>query len=280
MYKQRKIVAVTVLVLLTILSITVLSPKLSSPEFHAETIQVLEGQKAKALALGATVTIASTGLTMLPDDTATTIAQELADLSLPLFLIVSFIYLEIFLLTTFGWITCTFLIPAICVTLIGYVFFQESALLAFARKLGILALALLLVIPAGAKMTTQVENTFKETIEQKYYAAEHVDDENNSSEKEGTNAIAAFFSGMADNVTGMIEAGKNKLSTMIDAVAVLVITSVMIPLLTLLLFMRVIKMLTDGHIPTEYVERMLAPKIVKKKIEELKQEQANERISA
>ena len=96
MYKQRKIVAVTVLVLLTILSITVLSPKLSSPEFHAETIQVLEGQKAKALALGATVTIASTGLTMLPDDTATTIAQELADLSLPLFLIVSFIYLEIF----------------------------------------------------------------------------------------------------------------------------------------------------------------------------------------
>lgn len=67
---------------------------------------------------------------------------------------------------------------------------------------------------------------------------------------------------------------------MIDAIAVLVITSVMIPLLILLLFMRVMKMLTDGHIPAEYVEQMLAPKIVKKKIEELKQEQENERISA
>lgn len=279
---MKKVLAVIVLIIVAVLSATVFSGILSSPEFHSETIQILEAQKAKALSLGATVTVASTALTMLPDDTATTIAQELADLSLPLFLIVSFIYLEIFLVTTFGWATCTFLIPALCVLVILHIVSEQRIWHAVIRKLALLAVALLVIIPFSAQVTAHVQDTFKETIDQKYYAAEHVDDEDTADGEEETNAIVSFFSGLANNVSGMIEAGKNKLSTMIDAIAVLIITSVIIPLLTLLLFMKVIKMLTDGEVRTEYVEQMLTPKFVKKKMEELEQEQEQEskRISA
>ena len=273
--KMKKALAVIALILVAVLSVTVFSPCLSSPEFHSETIQILEEQKTKALALGTTVTLASTGLTLLPDDTATPTANKLADLSLPLFLIVAFIYLEIFMVTTFGWAACTFLIPGICLLAVLYIVSRNKIFLFPLPKLAALTIALLFIIPVSAKVTAQVQDTFKETIEQKYYAAEHVDDEDDADEKEGTNAIIAFFSKVADNVTGAIEDAKNTLSTMIDAVAVLIITSVIIPVLTLLVFMQILKMVTDGVARTEYVEQMLTPKFAKKKLEELEQERVD-----
>lgn len=277
---MKKVLAVVALIIVAVLSATVFSGILSSPEFHSETIQILEAQKAKALSLGATVTVASTGLTAISNNAAKPIADKLADLSLPLFLIVSFIYLEIFLVTAFGWVACRFLIPVVCILVSVFIIFQKRALLVPIYKLAILAIALLVIIPVSAQVTAHVQETFKETIEQKYYAAEHVDDEDNADEKEGTNAIIAFFSEMADNLTSIVEAAKNKLSTMIDAIAVLIITSVIIPLLTLLLFMKILKMVTDGVARTEYVEQMLTPKFVKKKMEEQEQEQESKRISA
>ncbi|MGN0995832.1 MAG: hypothetical protein ACI4PG_02905, partial [Candidatus Ventricola sp.] len=92
------IVAIVALLLLALLSATFFSAQLSSPAFHAKTIHVLDEQKQEALTLSVAITAASTALSIMPDDTASPIANELADLSLPLFLIVAIVYLETFLL--------------------------------------------------------------------------------------------------------------------------------------------------------------------------------------
>jgi len=248
-----------VLIALILFSITVGSNTLSSPQFHSSTIRVLDAQKNEALALSVTVTAASTGLSMMPDDVGTPIAHELANLSTPLFLIVAIIYLEIFLLTTFGWITGSFLFPAACALMIAFVLFRREYLLVWIKKILVLSVALVLLIPTSAAITNHIEDTFSETVNQKLHAASHIADASQSNAEGDENAIVSFFSGLADNVSSAATAARDMLSTMVDAVAVLVITSCIIPVLTLLLFLKAIQIALNVNIPTRYLALLVPP---------------------
>lgn len=250
-------VFIAVLILLTVLSVTLFSNTLSSPEFYSETIRVLDDQKTEALTLSVAVAAASTALSTLPDDMASPIADELADLSLPLFLIVAIIYLEIFMLTTFGWITSTFLLPAAFLLLIGFILWRKEFLLVWIKKILVLSVALTMLIPASATITSHIEDTFSEVIDQRLHAASHIVNAAESDGEEDTNAILSFFSGIADNVTSLVNAARNMLSTLVDAVATLLITSCVIPVLTVLLFLQAIKTALNVNIPTEHFVRML-----------------------
>lgn len=257
---NREILYIVTLILIALLSITLLSGVLTSPQFHAKTLRVLDEQKNEALALSVSVTAASTALSALPDDMASSISAELADLALPLFLIVSVIYLEIFLLTTFGWITATFLLPAVCLLLVGFVLLRRDFLLIWVKKLFILSLALVLLIPTSATITHHIEETFSETIDQKLHAAAHITDAAEADdEKTDGNAIRSFFSGLADNVSAIIDTARNMLSSMIDAVAVMLITSLIIPIITLLLFMKAVSLALNVDIPTSTLVKLVPP---------------------
>ena len=263
MFKQKptlpETISIVVLIALILFSITVGSNTLSSPQFHSSTIRVLDAQKNEALALSVTVTAASTGLSMMPDDVGTPIAHELANLSTPLFLIVAIIYLEIFLLTTFGWITGSFLFPAACALMIAFVLFRREYLLVWIKKILVLSVALVLLIPSSAAITNHIEDTFSETVNQKLHAASHIADASQSNAEGDENAIVSFFSGLADNVSSAATAARDMLSTMVDAVAVLVITSCIIPVLTLLLFLKAIQIALNVNIPTRYLALLVPP---------------------
>lgn len=172
----QSVIIIAMLLLFSILSITVLSPTLSSPQFHAKTLQTIDEQKQQAIGLSVAVAGASTALSTLPDDMASPIADELADLSLPLFLIVCFLYLEKFLLTTFGWLSGTFLIPGTLIMASGFVATLKEEYLIWSKKLLILTIAFLFVIPVGTKVSALIEETFAESINQAYHAAGHVSD--------------------------------------------------------------------------------------------------------
>ena len=267
------LISIAVLILLIILSMTAGNAVLSSPEFHSKTISILDAQKTEALTLSVAVTAASTALSVLPDDTASPIADELADLSLPLFLIVAIIYMEIFLLTTFGWIASTFLIPAACVLLIVFILCRKEFLLIWLKKLAILTVALLVLIPASASITAHIEDTFSETIDQKLHAASHIANIAESEDDEDANAILSFFSGLADSVTSLVSAARNMLSTLVDAVAILIITSCILPILTLLVFLYVLKAALNVEIPTKYLALLVPPtKKDRQRAEKLKNE--------
>ena len=92
--KALKIIA---LVLAAIISMTVVSPIMSNPATHAGTLALLSQNKHEALTITGLVTISSTALSCLPEDAASPLAEELAELAGPLFLITTFLYLEQFL---------------------------------------------------------------------------------------------------------------------------------------------------------------------------------------
>jgi len=267
-----EILSILVCILFIGLSVTVINGHLSSPQFHSETIRILDEQKTEALTLSVAVTAASTALSTLPDDIASPIADELADLSLPLFLIVAIIYLEIFLLTTFGWITSTFLLPTACLLMISFILCRKEFILVWIKKIVVLSLALVMLIPASAAITSHIEDTFAETVDQKLHAASHIANIAETEEEEDANAILSFFSGLADNVASLVNAARNMLSTLVDAVAILMITSCIIPVLTLFLFLQAIKLAMNVDIPTRYLALLVPPtKRDRQRLEEAKE---------
>lgn len=252
-------ITIIALALAAVISIVFISPILSSAQFHAETLQTIDIQKQQAIGLSVAVAGASTALSSLPDDMASPIADELADLSLPLFLIVCFLYLEKYLLTTFGWVSSFLLFPGACLLTIGYIMSGKDALLVWTKKLLILALALLMIIPTGAKVSSQIEATFAESINQTFHAASDLSNATETSENEGTNAFFSFISGLADNVSSLVDTAKNILNTFVDAIAVLLVTSCIIPILTFLVFFQVVKLIMDIDIPVKKLALLIYP---------------------
>lgn len=249
MFKSRrtgeKLIWLIVLVLIAALSAGVISPYVSEPANRAEAIATLDDQKLTAMGLTATVTSASFLVSAIPDDTGSTIADELDDLSSILMLIVCVIYLEKFLLTTTGLVSFSILVPAACALGGISLFRPEKWLRSLAVKILIFALLLFVMVPSGVLLTNMVEDTFSESIDQSFAAVEKFSEEveDSQTEDENTSGLKQFISEITDGVSRMLDTAKNLLSALTDAVAVLVITTCVIPLITMLFFMWLIKTL-------------------------------------
>lgn len=241
---SKNVIITVVLLVVAILSITVISKYATSAEVHSSSITALDDKKMTAMELTAGVAATSTAISALPGDAATPIAEQVSDLTNPLLLVVCAIYLEKFLLTTIGYIAFDFLIPFACLLGIIYIFSCKEVAKALAIKLGVFALAISMVIPVSIKVTQLIETTFEESINQTYETAGKVTDEaEKSSEEEDTNAFADFLKGIGEGVSNLAENAKNALSVFIDAIAVLIITTCVIPIVVILFFLWIIKII-------------------------------------
>ena len=245
----RRLVCLVLLAAFAALSVGFISPYASSAEFHSASIATLEAQKKTAMSLTATVTAASYAVSSLPNDTATPIADELAELTGPLLVVVCVIYLEKFLLTTTGFVSFSILVPLACALFGVQLFRPGRALRLWAAKVLVFALLLFAMVPAGVTVTNLVQETFEESIEQTFVTAEKFSTEVESAQKEDSSAFLQFIEGIGDSVMRLFDMAKNVLSTLTDAIAVLLITTCAIPLLTLLFFLWIIRVLFGIHVP-------------------------------
>ena len=197
--------------------------------------------------LSSVVTVASTAISAIPDDTATPIAEQLSELSGPLLAIVCVLYAEKFLLTTMGWASAVILLPGACLCLILYLLGHWVTFRRWAFKLFILAVAMVLLIPASVGITLLVEETFAESVNATYHAAYHLSEETQQQDENGKNGFLSFFTGLKDNISALLVKAKSMLSILVDAVAVLIITSCVIPGLTVMLFLIIVRVLF--HLP-------------------------------
>lgn len=75
-------------------------------------------------------------------------------------------------------------------------------------------------------------------VSQTYHAAYELSQETQQQDSEGKNG---FFANLKGNVSALLEKAKGMLSTLVDAVAVLLVTSCVIPIMTALVFLAIIK---------------------------------------
>lgn len=261
---SKNIIIAVILLVVALLSFTVVSKYATSAEVHSSSIKLLDDKKVTAMELTAGVAATSTAISALPGDAATPIAEQVAELTSPLLLVICAIYLEKFLLTTIGFISFKVLIPIACVLGIMFIFVSKESLRTFAMKLGIFAVAISLAIPASVGVSKLIENTFEETIHQTYENADVVTEEaeksNEGTGNEKTNAFMDFLKGLGDEVTGLADSAKNALSVFIDAIAVLLITTCVIPILVIFFFLWIIKLIFGLNIDLSAARRWIPMK--------------------
>ena len=307
-FNKQKCITAVILLLVAILSITVIGKYASSPENHQKTIASLDEKKQTVMELTAASTVTSALITLLPGDTATPIAEKMADVSGYLLVVLCAIYLEKYLVTITGYVAFTYLIPIACGLWIFNLIFANATVRKLAAKLAVFGIAIFLVVPASVKISDLIGDTYQAQIEATIEDARNTqnilensgvaddDDDTNATEtpgigttevpgtvtgnvqeKESNNSgsVSNIFdwakdaissakdsvANVVENVTvsteELVQKVENSLNHFIEAVAVMIITSCVIPMLVLLLFFWMVKIVLDVDLSGAKIKGML-----------------------
>lgn len=290
-----------ILLLVAILSVTVFGKYASAPENHQKTIASLDEKKQTVMELTAASTVTSALITLLPGDTATPIAEKMADVSGYLLVVLCAIYLEKYLVTITGYVAFTYLIPIACGLWILNLVFENATVRKLAAKLAVFGLAISFVVPASVKISDLIGDTYQAQIDATIEDAKNTQNilensdlvndtsatetetgttgaatantqEKNNSEsgsasnifdwaKDAISSAKDSVANVVENVTisteDLVQKVENSLNHFIEAVAVMIITSCVIPMLVLLLFFWMVKIVLDVDLSGVKIKGML-----------------------
>ncbi|WP_072375212.1 hypothetical protein [Thermophilibacter mediterraneus] len=249
---------VALLAVLALVSLFPLRETFSSPETYTATISTLDEKKANVTALVASSTALSAGISVLPDDTGSAIADKLMDVSVDLGIVLVVIYLEKYLLTIFGFLSFGVLMPiglaglAAAVALLGRSAISRTFTHVAVRLL-LLGAILVSVVPASVWVTDRIDETYETSVAVASTEQEAEAQEQPQSD-EGDGGILEFITGIpeavanlpqtvADGVTSVTQDILDQVNALVEAFAVMVVTSCAVPVLVLLLFLWVANML-------------------------------------
>lgn len=253
----KKAALAALLVLAALLSIFAVGKRASDPAYHQASIDALAEKQETVLELTAASTAASAAITLLPGDTATPIAEKLADLSGYFLIVLCAIFLEKYLLTITSYVSFAILIPAACALGIAALFSEKlrAALGKLAWHLLLFALAIAFAIPAGVKVSSMIEDTYRASIEETIANAEQTteDIQSATSDEAEKSGLSGLFSKVTEGITGAATAAVEQLKTVlnrfIEALAVMLVTSCLIPILVLLFFAWLVKLMLGIELP-------------------------------
>lgn len=255
MVKYVRIAGAFLLALTIILSCTVVGNKLTDPATYSHTIEVLDHNRTTVLGLTAASAAASAAVSALPDDICSPLAQEISEFTTYFMLILSVIYLEKYLLTILAAAACYLLIPAGCSALLINCFFPKGMLQSIGTKLMVFGAAVLLVIPTSVWVSDQINAIYSESIEITVESASAVSEnligEVSEEGEENTTVIdeaKALLGDLSGSVAGVVEQFKNLLNRFIEATAVMIVTTCLIPILVIVFFVWIVKTLFNTQI--------------------------------
>lgn len=262
-----RIICVAAAVILALASIFGVAKLTTDPAFYQKSIAALEEKQETVLELTAASTAASAAITLLPGDTATPIADKLADLSGYFLIVLCAIFLEKYLLTITAAAAFKVLIPAACVAFAAAALFPRLRRTAgaLAWKLALFGVAIMLVIPVGIRVSDLIEDTYQASIAATIQEAKEATDTIQSSQNEGSateqSGISGFFSKVTDSITGAVEKLRNVLNRFLEALAVMLVTTCLIPILVLLFFVWLVKLILGVELPPLGMPRRSGEKI-------------------
>lgn len=264
MAKYLRIAAIAALALTIILSCTIVGDKLTDPAAYGHTIQVLDQNRTTVLGLSAASAAASAAVSALPSDICSPLAEQLSEFTTWFLLILSVVFLEKYLLTIFGFAACYLLIPAGCAALLIHCFFPRLFFRSIGPKLIAFGAALLLVIPTSVWVSDQINDIYSKSIDITVQSATAVSDNLIGKMSDGTGEETAvideaktILGDLSGSVAGVVEQFRNVLNRFIEATAVMIVTTCLIPVLVIVLFIWIVK--TMFSVPLILPERLPKP---------------------
>lgn len=259
-------------IMILLLSVFILYRYVPKAETRDAVIASVDEDKDTVLRLAGSSTAVSVALTALPGDFATPIAEQLAEMSDGFLFVLCALYLEKFLVAIAGTVVFKWLIPFACVIyLMGYLIKRE-ALEEIAYKIAVFALALMFVVPISTNISSMIREKYGDTIEQTIQSAEQsagliqegigadADDEEVGN---GLGKVLKNLQSAGDVIakgsSEMMRYLENLMNRFIEAIAIMVVTSCVIPILVLLVFLWIVKMIFmvdfDIHLPRASFKR-------------------------
>ncbi len=249
---SKRTVIVIILILIILLSKFVVSTMVTDPSFNEETIKSLDDKKVTVLKLAAASAASSTALSLIPGDAATPIANQMASLTSYFIIVLSAILLEKMLISVVGYVAFSYIIPIACILGIIYLFTRVDVLKNIAIKLAVFGLIIFIAIPVSIKVSDLIYDSHEATINQTVETAEdntdYIEDkkgELSEEDKDWMSKIGGYLSNFSskigDGVSDIMKKGEETLNRFLDTIAVLIITTCVIPLIVILIFVWVTK---------------------------------------
>lgn len=261
-----RVVAIIVCIIIACISFFGLAKSYSSPKskINKETIKYLDEKKTTALELSASATAVSTLITLAPGDDGTPVANKLMDLAGYFLIVVSAIYLEKYLLTILGALTFKWLIPVSMLALAVYFGSKKELFWKIGVKIFIFGLAIYAVIPVSVHVSKMIYSTYQESIDATIDEANDLADESEASKdedkdskdsKKSKDSESIFIDKAKDAVNSVkntlsvtANSVKNMVNKFIDGLAVLIVTTCLIPVLVIVFFIWLVKLVLGSAI--------------------------------
>lgn len=229
----KNMMLIVLVVLLAVVSVTILSPWASDPNTHRHTIEQTDEKIASVMKLSGGAAATSATLSLLPGDVCTPLAQELAELAKYFLLILSALYLEKFLITLSGMITFAFLVPLACFLFCLFIVSRKQGFRGAGIKILLAGLIVFLIVPASVLISDIVYQTQEAKVNE---TIENYDDLEIEGKSDGglLSELSSITGDTIDRITTFTD-------NLLETLAVMIVTSCVIPLLVFAFLIWLVK---------------------------------------
>lgn len=261
-----RILKICVALFIAVFSIVVLAKKIPETRFFSESVNSIESSKESVMGLTGASLATSLAISALPDDFATPIAETLSDLNKYSVLILAALLVERLIVLIGTKVAFMYLIPTACAIYALGVWFKKSGVRHFSYKLVILGLMIILVIPVSTHFIDAVGGEYLQ------YVANTIDETNEGAGKineilaqgETGDTLMDKLSGLVNvaikGVNELIEYFENGVKKCITSLAIIIVCTCVMPILTLLFFKWLLKELFSIKLPTEGIKAFFTSK--------------------
>lgn len=253
--KMNPAVKTAVLILAALVFIFPVTQLLAKPDAYSPTFHSIDTKTETVLALTAAATAASTAISAIPDDFGTPIANQIAEYTDYLLIIFSILLAEKYLLTVIALFTFRLFVPAALVSFIPSIRRNYAFIPQIAMKIATIGLALWIVIPTSMFISDLVYDTYKVSFDETI-ASVSLLEEAEEAESEEENVFSSMWgkvtdtvSSITDTVTHIPDKVTAIANNFIQSVAVMIVTTCIIPMLVLIFALSVVKIIFGVTIP-------------------------------
>ena len=243
----EKALKILVVILVMVISICVLSVKVPEMKYVTNAIKNLDESRDRVMTFSGATLTASTAISLLPKDWANPLANSLADMNKYFIFIFAIIFLEKLIVIEGIKISFTYIIPAACLLYILFVLLQKEKIREWAIKIAILGISLVAVIPFSIHFTEKISENYltyvDETIEEANMGAEKIYEIKTKNPDEDTflNKISEIFVNAYQGVKDLFTYFNNLTKRCINSIAIIMVMTFILPLLTLVFFRWLLK---------------------------------------
>ena len=232
---SRKVVLLSIIALLVGCFSFFQGPKLlEDTGVYTDTIEVLDEKKGNVMGMTAALVGTSTLITGLPDDMGTPVAEQLMDMSDWLLLVLCVVFLEKYGLTMLWFAACKVLIPLGCVLFIVYLVGEKQYLRKICVKLAVLSAVFLVAIPVGVRTAEMIEKAYASSVTALAEDGDELAQLMDAETDEKETWVQKIFGKVKDSAEEKLEKGKELLVRYTEQIALMLVTSCLVPVAVLL----------------------------------------------